>query len=80
MVLRVERANQLLGTELGEEKIRKYLEALEMDVESGGRGQLQVRPPAFRVDITREVDLVEEVARMEGYQKIPVTFPRLRGG
>ncbi|MBW1921960.1 MAG: phenylalanine--tRNA ligase subunit beta [Deltaproteobacteria bacterium] len=80
VVLRVERANQLLGTELGEEKIRKYLEALEMDVESGGRGQLQVRPPAFRVDITREVDLVEEVARMEGYQKIPVTFPRLRGG
>jgi len=56
-----------------------YLEALEMDVLDGkDDNQLRVRPPSFRVDITREIDLIEEVARLEGYDKIPVTFPPIR--
>jgi phenylalanyl-tRNA synthetase beta subunit len=37
---------------------------------------LRVIPPSFRGDLEREIDLVEEIARMNGYEKIPVTLPK----
>jgi len=48
-----------------------------MKVEETGEN-LVVVPPSFRMDIEREIDLVEEVARIEGYNRIPVTFPAVR--
>ncbi|MBN1105719.1 MAG: phenylalanine--tRNA ligase subunit beta [Deltaproteobacteria bacterium] len=71
--LRVERTNRFLGTNLPGDRMRKYLEALEMEVQPADGGVLRVVAPSFRVDITREIDLVEEVARLEGYDRIPVT-------
>lgn len=41
---------------------------------------LNVIPPSFRVDVKRPVDLMEEVARLYGYNKIPTTFPRIKPG
>ncbi|MDZ7699846.1 MAG: phenylalanine--tRNA ligase subunit beta [Deltaproteobacteria bacterium] len=77
---RSDQANRLLGTSLPTGVMKGYLKALEMDVKDAGTNSLDVTPPSFRVDITREVDLIEEVARMDGFDKIPVTYPRIRPG
>ena len=53
----------------------KYFEALEMKVEGEG-DDLYVTAPTVRQDIEIEEDLVEEVARLYGYDRIPVTIPR----
>ncbi|MCJ7640484.1 MAG: phenylalanine--tRNA ligase subunit beta [Desulfobacterales bacterium] len=73
--LSVPQSNQILGTGVPAERIRAHLEALELTVEREGDGILWVTPPSFRGDLTREIDLVEEVARMEGYDQVPVTLP-----
>ena len=76
--LRVEKANQLLGTQLTDEVVAGHLKSLDMKVEGDEKGLMQVTAPSYRVDITREVDLIEEVARREGYENIPVTIPKIR--
>jgi phenylalanyl-tRNA synthetase beta chain len=76
--LRVDKTNRFLGTELSRDTVAGYLQALEMEVQPSGENVLQVRPPSFRVDITRDWDLMEEVARLEGYDHIPITIPPIR--
>ena len=56
--------------------MKDYFDALEMEV-SEDQDLLHVVPPTFRVDIKREVDLVEEVARLHGFDHIPVISPRI---
>lgn len=72
--LRVKRANRFLGTSLDRSEMADVLRRIEMKVEEEG-ADLRVVPPTFRFDITREVDLIEEVARLVGYERIPVTNP-----
>ena len=74
--LRVSRTNQMLGTDLSTATIagllkRLHLPAVEVDPEN-----LAIQVPSFRNDLTREVDLIEEVARLAGFETIPVTLPR----
>jgi len=76
--LRVDATNHFLGTSLPRDSISGYLESLEMDTQIVDDNLIRVIPPSFRVDITREVDLMEEVARLEGYDRIPVTSPPVR--
>jgi phenylalanyl-tRNA synthetase beta chain len=76
--LRVDKTNRFLGTELSRDTVAGYLQALEMEVQPSGENVLRVKPPSFRVDITRDWDLMEEVARLEGYDHIPVTIPPIR--
>jgi phenylalanyl-tRNA synthetase beta chain len=71
--LRIDKTNHFLGTSLSQETIADYLRALEMEVADVSAHAIQVTPPPFRVDITREVDLMEEVARLEGFDRIAVT-------
>ncbi len=71
--LRVDKTNRILGTTLSRDIMGGYLKALEMDVRDVNDNELRVKPPSFRVDITREADLIEEVARLFGYENIPVT-------
>ena len=68
--LRPERANQILGTELRGPRMAKMLEALGCKMTSKN-GMLEAEIPSFRPDIEREIDLVEEVARIVGYNNIP---------
>jgi phenylalanyl-tRNA synthetase beta chain len=71
LALRPERVLRLLGFDAGRDAIRGALEALALfprDVEGGA---IAVRPPSWRVDLQREADLVEEVARHLGYDRIP---------
>jgi phenylalanyl-tRNA synthetase beta chain len=76
--LNTDKCNRFLGTDLSQEAMGTYLRALEMDVQPQGNHVLAVKAPSFRVDITRDWDLMEEVARMEGYDHIPVTIPPIR--
>ena len=74
---RPEKANAILGTSISKSAMKDYFGALEMKVvEDGNQDHLYVIPPTFRVDIKREVDLVEEVARLHGFDNIPVISPR----
>ena len=72
---RVDKTNDFLGTSISRDAMAGYLKALEMSVEEIDEKSLQVRPPTFRVDISREVDLMEEVARLDGYDNVPVSYP-----
>ena len=76
--VRVDKTNALLGTQISSDAMAGHLSALEMEVRREGGNRLLVTPPACRVDLLREVDLVEEVARMEGFDRIPVTQPPIR--
>ena len=74
--LRVSRANQVLGTDLTPEQMlhllrRLHLPALAVDAEN-----LVLQVPPFRGDLEREIDLIEEIARLAGFDAIPVTLPR----
>ena len=72
---RPERANSLIGIDLSRGEIIDILNRLECKVSEGHDGVLHVVPPSYRIDIEREVDLIEEIARLNGYDKIPVTMP-----
>jgi phenylalanyl-tRNA synthetase beta chain len=77
--LRERKVEALLGRPI--EKIRQaeILEALEFGVQDAPDG-LDVSVPAFRrIDVYREADLVEEVARVDGLEKLPATLPKRRG-
>lgn len=80
ITLRTERVNALLGVQVTAEEITRHLGAIGLDVAEGdGPGHLRVDVPTFRPDIEREVDLVEEVARLHGYNRVPRTLPRPAG-
>ena len=73
--LSVKRTNRLLGTRLSRDEVGAYLKSVELDVEPLDEDRLRVVPPTFRVDIARPEDLMEEVARLKGYNQIPTTHP-----
>jgi phenylalanyl-tRNA synthetase beta chain len=76
--LRVDKTNSFLGAEIPKSEMVSWLKALSMDVTEKDFNKLKVIPPTYRVDISREIDLVEEIARMHGYDYIPETFPAIR--
>ena len=78
IILRHRRIHDLLGLEIPEEFVQKTLAGLGFRCESGSRGVWQVEVPSFRVDIDREADLIEEVARFYGYDKIPSVVTPLK--
>jgi len=69
ITLRPDKVNALLGTEISKKRMIELLEGIEFGVED--KGDLEVTVPTFTGDITREVDLIEEIIRLEGYDKIP---------
>ncbi|MBV9309576.1 MAG: phenylalanine--tRNA ligase subunit beta [Solirubrobacterales bacterium] len=69
----------LLGAPIPRERCAELLTSLEFEVAEAPDG-LDVRTPAFRRgDVTREVDVIEEVARLDGLEKIPATLPSRHG-
>jgi phenylalanyl-tRNA synthetase beta chain len=76
--LRQERADQILGINLTTEEIMTCFHNLEFECDVIDPGVLSVRVPSFRVDIHREIDLIEELARVVGYDRVPTTMPTVR--
>ena len=73
--LRLTKVNEILGSKIKAGEIKKILDSLEMVVSRVEEGKYHVTPPTFRTDISREIDLIEEIIRTHGYDNIPVSFP-----
>ncbi len=73
--LRPERVNFVLGTTLEASEMVQILDRLGCNVDATG-DIYHVTVPTFRADITREIDLIEEIARVHGYDNIPTTLPK----
>ena len=74
--LSVKKIHQVLGTKASAKQVKGYLEDLELEVREEDEDTFGVTPPSFRGDLEREIDLIEEVARLDGYEKIPITIPQ----
>lgn len=77
--LRIERLNAVLGSEVEPDECSRILAALGLDVRDSRTGALQVTVPTFRPDLTREIDLIEEVVRVWGMERVAPTLPGGRG-
>ncbi len=73
--LPTQKVRATLGLDIPDEEIREILQRLHMDTREKAPGVLEVRVPSFRRDLTRVIDLIEEVGRIKGFDAIPVTFP-----
>ncbi|MBF0117229.1 MAG: phenylalanine--tRNA ligase subunit beta [Desulfobacterales bacterium] len=69
--------SKLLGINLNKDEITSHLKSIGFSVENIENEKIKVEVPPFRVDVSRPVDLIEEVARLNGYDKIPITFPNI---
>lgn len=77
--LRSARVERILGARIELEDASEILQRLGFGVESGGDGVLEVSVPYWRRgDTTREIDLIEEVGRIWGFDKLPTTLPLRR--
>jgi len=75
--LRPSRAAQLLGTPVSAEESLRILKSLGCRSVEQGDAEIIAEPPSWRPDLQREVDLIEEVARVRGYDEIPTAVPRV---
>ena len=78
--LRLRRAKirGVLGVDVPDANVRRTLESLGFTLRDGAEaGVWEVNIPTRRVDVTREIDLIEEVARHYGFDRLPSTFPPL---
>ena len=74
--LRIARVNQLLGSDFKVEKIRKIITRLGLKVkEEADKETLELEIPSFRPDLIREADVIEEIARVDGFEKVATAFP-----
>lgn len=75
LMLRPERACKVLGIELSRTEIADLISAIGCEIVRSEGEILVVAAPSYRVDIEREEDLFEEIARLYGYNRIPATLP-----
>jgi phenylalanyl-tRNA synthetase beta chain len=79
--LRPARVTQVLGVELPWQSLENYLVAIGATVVSKPEdGRIAVEAPSWRPDLVREIDLIEEVARLHGYEKFPAELRPFRPG
>jgi len=71
IVLRFDQLRRILGIEIAPAEVRRILMALGIRETRSDSGSVEVTAPSWRRDLTREIDLVEEVARIHGYDAIP---------
>ncbi|HTA76488.1 MAG TPA: phenylalanine--tRNA ligase subunit beta [bacterium] len=74
---RPSRANAILGTNLSDKAQLQILKGLGCKFEAEVGDTLVVQCPSYRLDLTREIDLIEEVARLTGYDQIPTIAPKI---
>ncbi|NTU41520.1 MAG: phenylalanine--tRNA ligase subunit beta [Nitrospirales bacterium] len=79
IVVRYDKVNAVLGTSLSREEINLCLGWLGMDIEEHA-DFVKVKPPTYRQDMKREADVIEEVARIYGYERIRAELPNATVG
>ncbi len=74
--VRPKRVNQVLGTQLSPAEMKRILKSLHFEVELEDNGAtLEVGIPWYRADVTQECDVVEEIARIHGFDEVEATLP-----
>jgi phenylalanyl-tRNA synthetase beta chain len=76
--VRPKRVEEILGVAVSRSDMTATLKALGLTVSAAPGGALSVTPPSYRNDVKREIDVVEEVARVLGYEDIPATLPAVQ--
>ena len=81
VILHVSEVRRILGTGLDSGVIYRLLKRLgfELIPEGQGDAQFRVQIPSWRLDVEREIDVIEEIARLHGYDKFPNTLPAYSG-
>lgn len=75
ITFRPERANEILGLSLTAERMAELFRNLEFQVQPVSNGSLQVTIPSYRIDIEREIDLIEEICRLNGFDQVQASMP-----
>lgn len=70
--LHFEKVNKIIGEEINPETIKKILASLDIKVNSISNASLGLIIPSYRVDVTREIDVIEEILRVYGYNNIKI--------
>ena len=81
VVLRLSEIRRILGEDLGTNEVLRVLRRLGFDLmpETGEEPAFTVQIPSWRLDVEREIDLLEEIARLHGYDKFANTLPPFAG-
>ena len=69
----LEKCNSLIGKEIGKENIETILSALEIKIDSFENDVYQLQVPTYRVDVQRDVDVIEDILRIYGYNNIELS-------
>ena len=75
LTLSVDEIPRVLGIEIGLKEIMNFFKRLNLKPFKKGRGKVLVKIPSYRQDLERDIDLVEEITRLYGYDKIPTKYP-----
>lgn len=70
IILRYSKIDQILGIKIHREKIKEILRSLEIEVLNEIQNGLEISVPAYRADVNREIDVIEEILRIYGYNKV----------
>ena len=73
VTLRLSHTAKLLGADIPAEDIKKILSALQIEIVADKGDELDILVPAYRVDVQREADVIEDILRVYGFNNIPVT-------
>ena len=74
-LFRHQKAEKILGIKIPENRVSDIIEKLGMEIQEKTDSAIKVVLPSYRPDLTREIDIIEEVARIFGYPNIPTTYP-----
>jgi phenylalanyl-tRNA synthetase beta chain len=80
VTLRLSEVRRILGKDIARKEIERILRRLGFAISASSSGAYKVAIPTWRLDVEREVDLIEEIARVHGYNNFPNTLPSFSGG
>lgn len=78
VVLTYDYVNSLIGKEIGKDTIKSIVTSLEMKIEAENENQIEILVPAYRVDVKRPCDVVEDILRIYGYNNVEIPL-QLKG-
>lgn len=67
------KTNKLIGKEIPKDTVKRILENLEIEIEKECDDELLLRIPTYRVDVTRDVDVIEDILRIYGYNNVEIS-------